>query len=378
MKKIIWILAILVIFISNLVSHSAAGSSPPLESSYNFPSVNANTKKQGIGAYIDKTGKILRYEENEIDTDDYYIPKYDNKTELYGFVNKKDKWVIKPQFDNVEPHAVLKKDSLISVSQYRKWGVINNKGKQIIPFEYNNYIKFYEGLASACIYENWGNNKCGYIDEKNNWIIKPQFDFALNFSEDYAVVLKDNKWGFIDKNGKIVIEPQFPNVLCLSQDPRGNWFPLCKQNSEFKEGLAPIYYDFDYEVKRKGAKTINNYTAVFPENFVKEPKKTVYGYISNGKFTVVNNPDDYKEKHIIEGIIIPKYKNGYTNKKGEIVIELGDVYSMGGFSEGLAPVCKYYGYCGYIDKTGNFVIKPQFMFADEFKNGETFVRIRNK
>ncbi len=53
-------------------------------------------------------------------------------------------------------------------------------------------------------------------------VIKPQFDWASNFSEGLASVRIDDKWGSIDKSGEIVIRPQFDSAL------------------EFSEGLASV------------------------------------------------------------------------------------------------------------------------------------------
>ena len=42
-------------------------------------------------------------------------------------------------------------------------------------------------------------SKYGYIDNKGNIIIKPQFDFALDFSEGLAAVKKIIKWVILIK-----------------------------------------------------------------------------------------------------------------------------------------------------------------------------------
>ena len=45
------------------------------------------------------------------------------------------------------------------------------------------------------------------------------------------------------------------------------------------------------------------------------------------------------------------------------------------FSEGLASVCTQRNECGYIDKTGKFIIKPAFVRADDFNDGLAVVKI---
>lgn len=48
-------------------------------------------------------------------------------------------------------------------------------------------------------------------------------------------------------------------------------------------------------------------------------------------------------------------------------------YSGGGFSEGLAAVCKD-GKCGYTNKKGKYVIKPQYTEGSDFTGGIAVVR----
>jgi hypothetical protein len=58
----------------------------------------------------------------------------------------------------------------------------------------------------------------------------------------------------------------------------------------------------------------------------------------------------------------------YIDKKGKVVLRLGsDVYSADAFSEGLAAVMT--SYWGYIDKSGEFAIKPQYDIAKGFSEG---------
>ena len=58
------------------------------------------------------------------------------------------------------------------------------------------------------------------------WVINPQFDWDISFSEGLASVrigdVYTGKYGFMDKTGKMVIDPQFDSA-----------YP-------FSEGLAPV------------------------------------------------------------------------------------------------------------------------------------------
>ena len=51
--------------------------------------------------------------------------------------------------------------------------------------------------------------KVGFIDNRGEMVVTPQYDQAGVFSEGMAAVLVNNKWGFINAEGEMVIEPQF-------------------------------------------------------------------------------------------------------------------------------------------------------------------------
>lgn len=77
-----------------------------------------------------------------------------------------------------------------------KWGFINNKAEQVIPFEYDNAGDFNEGLAAVCKNEEWG-----YIDKENSIVIPLKFEWADSFEEGFARVLYAGTFYIIDKEG---------------------------------------------------------------------------------------------------------------------------------------------------------------------------------
>lgn len=88
-----------------------------------------------------------------------------------------------------------------------KWGIMNNKGKYILPVEYDNsgfrsqeYV-FSDGLA---LIEKEG--LYGFCDTKGKIVIAPQYQSALHCTEGLIPVKRDGMWGFIDKNGRDAID----------------------------------------------------------------------------------------------------------------------------------------------------------------------------
>lgn len=102
--------------------------------------------------------------------------------------------------------------------------------------------------------------KWGFVNLKREFVIKPIYDWACEFSEGYAHVRVGAEWGFIDKSGNWLIEPCFSNLCGFSEsfaayeDKSGLWGyiklrdgalhkeidPRFKVAGEFKNGLAPV------------------------------------------------------------------------------------------------------------------------------------------
>lgn len=70
-------------------------------------------------------------------------------------------------------------------------------------------------------------------------------------------------------------------------------------------------------------------------------------------------------------------KYGYIDKSGEFIIKPQFDIASKNFIEGLASV-QSNGKYGYIDKSGNFKIKPQFDDARDFSEGFAIIKVNNK
>jgi hypothetical protein len=79
-------------------------------------------------------------------------------------------------------------------------GYVNGKKVRIEP-DFHYASDFSEGFAVVG-YE----GKYGYINDKGILVIPMEFDFAYNFSEGLARVKKGNKFGYINTQGKLVID----------------------------------------------------------------------------------------------------------------------------------------------------------------------------
>ena len=199
------------------------------------------------------------------------------------------------------------------------------------------------------------NGKYGYIDQAGKVVIKPQFDLAKSFSEGLARVKVGDKWGFIDLTGKVVIHPQFDS------DPNNQ-----ENNTrlDFHEGMAAVTLD-------KGSKW--GYIDQTGKMII-APKYGLADRFSEGMAKVYL---EFPVFIIRDGSPKPVLHSWYIDKKGSQLSFpiVGDT-----FSEGLAVAES--GKCesqkqGYIDRTGQVQIEPQFSIARSFHEALACVRPEN-
>jgi WG repeat protein len=267
-----------------------------------------------------------------------------------------------------------------------KRGYIDRNGRIVIQPQFEGASDFSEGLAVISTSKN--GYKEGYINETGSIVIRPEFDRATDFSEGLAAVgfgefqlhgVGDHLWGFIDKSGSLVISPQFHDAAAFSEglcvvgnregkkgyiDEKGRLVTPYKYTlaSGFSEGLACVnlgdHFGF---IDKTGSMVI-------------EPKFTSPGGFKEGlALTRIGG----KTIDPRPGAIIGEPLGGrlvYIDKSGKTIIELDEgIDQARRFSDGLAPVevlkNDNYLYWGYIDRTGKFVIEPQFGDAGRFSEG---------
>lgn len=170
---------------------------------------------------------------------------------LYGFVNKKGRWVIEPQFNYVGNkfdkfgYCIAKKGDL--------YGFINPRGKWVLNPVFDSLGKGF-GLHQCCsasINKQWG-----VIDRKGEWSVQPRFEMlGIEFDEQgYCPAAQANKWGFINKAGNWILEPQFDSMRCEATGARISRFN--------KEDTCIVQIgNQSYRINRKG-QIVNKITKV--------------------------------------------------------------------------------------------------------------------
>ena len=235
------------------------------------------------------------------------------------------------------------------------------------------------------------NNKWGYINGKGEWVIKPQFylnDPKLGgesisfFAEGLARVKGANGlFGFINAKGDFVIPPQYKRATSFHEG-----VALCVRENESIEGINPdgaTRFKLDQGISKvscffEGLAAIRRENINRFDSIVDLLYKT-QGYIDlSGKIVIPCN--FYSGDVFHEGFTSVIYNDSRDSLVFNLINHKGDLITKSGFtktrefSEGLAGV-KVGDKWGFIDTTGNFVIKPQFDEVGYFHEGRAYFLI---
>ncbi|HQP50265.1 MAG TPA: WG repeat-containing protein [Spirochaetota bacterium] len=248
------------------------------------------------------------------------------------------------------------------------------------------------------------NNKCGYINNKGEILINPQFDVCNNFYGNRAVISIGSVMGIIDNDGKIVITPKywvmsgyhkyytkfdysrytrmmyypaefsdFRNSHLLAGEPKGVRGKLAQDAYFYGISLNGITREIGY---------ISDYFG-YSNGYYLVRRRSLYYFMGvHGK--------DYKLKKeydittgfedaikFSEGLAAVRFEGkwGFVDaSKGDAVFIINPQFEKAySFSDGLAAV-KVGGKWGYVDNSGQFIINPQFDEAFAFNEGVARVK----
>ena len=155
----------------------------------------------------------------------------------WGFVDKKGKTVINPQFKDVN---YFNNGKCAVQNDEGKWGYIDKEGKIIINNQFDYAYDFIGDYASVRLDE-----KVGVIDEDGKYIINPQFNSIFSDGEIF-IVNQDDKMGWCDKEGKFVINPQFEHAFFFHENKFASFQSDDKYGYIDKEGKIIINPQFDF------------------------------------------------------------------------------------------------------------------------------------
>jgi len=303
----------------------------------------------------------------------------------FGYIDLHGKFVIPPRFTAAGTFS----QGLAPVSVGSKCGYIDKSGKIVIDCRFDQATSFSENLAAVRMNDKWG-----FIDKSAKQVIPCKFAVAAPFSDGLSLVQLDGKFAFVDRSGKLIGNQFFDDLgpfkegLAVAKnehlygfiDKTGAWIIPAQFQSAgpFINGLAAAWKDHKSCFVDKSGKI--SYTMPTDESRSDELIKTVAGRNSgfyNHKGELVVHFD--QSSAFSEGLVYIKDGNqcGFIDKKGKFVIPLRQGELGTYCKDGLVRFEKD-GKWGYLDRTGEIAIAPQFEQATDFSHGLGVVTVDGK
>ena len=277
----------------------------------------------------------------------------------FGYIDETGSLVIDAQYKDARDFTT---SGVAWVLLKGGWALIDVDGNVIKETRATNVMGFSYGLSGAFENELWG-----YVNTAGEWVIKPQYERAKMFSGGMARVQKNEVWSYVNTKGE-----EFTSMRQLKLD-------------DFSEGLALV---FDVLKDQYGYMNKKGEWAIEPQ--FKKAKPFVNGHAKAndgfGNWGLINKEGNWVVKP--NYLMVNNFSNGmamvldgktwfYVNEKGE-KIEVDGQDKIYEFKDGLGMVKNFVGLVGFVDKTGAWVIKPQFRKAKKFKRGYALALGSNK
>ncbi|MDQ3393275.1 MAG: WG repeat-containing protein [Bacteroidota bacterium] len=358
-----------------------------------FPA-DSNTYKIKLGekmAIVDAKDNFLMPAVNLVGVFENKIAIFIKKNK-YGVVDHRGKVIIKPEYDSVritdtfilgmkrtihEKWSVFnhqgdsltertyqevksEKPGLLGVKRNDSWGFINEKGKEIIPNQYDSVENFQGQVTKATFL-----GSEGVINNQGEWLANPWHEFVQPVSENIFYFRSGKKTGLLGPGNKQIYTTE------------NAFFPInsgfIEKNAENKLGL----------VNKKGIVILK----VEYDEISHLQGDSIYIFKKDGKFGIVTTEGKIKvglnsrfqELHPLKdnylGVKI-NHKYGFVDINGDLRIS-NQYDAIGYYQEGLAPI-KLRGNWGYIDKIERIIIQPAFDHAYNFSDGLAIVMKNNK
>lgn len=259
----------------------------------------------------------------------------------------------------------MKKNSFLLILLYFLFLPLNLKSQELVSFNEDTL---------------WG-----YKDKMNNVVIKPQYQFARKFINNYAVVFKNDSAGIIDKQNNIVIPFKYNNLEHLGDD-RFMFGYRTKYFGEYDMGIInknlkiiiPAKF-YNIEKNKNFYKVTKNIDTILQKNESGDLRsvKSLYGLFNVDGREII--PCNYDQLIFLNDNLIVLEKDNLQalfNYKGEALTDF--IYTVfGDFHDGLAKARKGNKY-GFINEVGKIIIPIKYDYCNEFNNGLSIVTLNKK
>ncbi|WP_312824059.1 WG repeat-containing protein [Epilithonimonas sp.] len=262
--------------------------------------------------------KDINYIEKDKETGWFRVHNKQNK---WGFIDKDSSIVIPFEYDFVNPFE----NHLAYAKQGSKEFFITYKNLKL-EGDFDAVSVFSEGLAPIK-----KNRKWGFINEKGKIVIPIQYDVVDCFRPSgLCAVSKNGKSGFIDKSGKEIIPIIYPEVNQQMLDKnvivknKGKWAFFDNQGKQlsdfiYNEVFRTDHYDFSKDIFTRDESTYfeNGAVLVLKDNHYEFLNEKIEPAFPNNKFDSATVFDAFKN-----AIVKRNGKYGMIKPNGEFKVQL--------------------------------------------------------
>ncbi|KOS07601.1 hypothetical protein AM493_17315 [Flavobacterium akiainvivens] len=247
----------------------------------------------------------------------------------YRYYNGRFREIELPAYDYATPVG----NNLLAVKKGFKWGLADYKGRLQAPLEYERPDSFFGYNYDEQLIADKGYNETGVIDKKGRVVIPCMYDniipigtlflpsrqeYELPPAERAYVVSKDGLSGIFDTKGKQLLDIAYEEIQVM--DKRG-YYAVLKNglwgivNNRFETAAQPRFTDIIDEYPGEGLVLVNSYSG-----------KALVDY--NGNEEMPFRYELRENIRINEAITyITKYRGAGLNFKGMFVVDIsGGVY----------------------------------------------------
>ena len=259
---------------------------------------------------------------------------------LWGYKDKKGKIRIEAKYDN----ASIFIEGLAAVTLNRdKFAFINKSGDIVISIRHYRQYDLMDDLVSAVFL----NGKWGRLDNTGKIVVPFKYDQLeyTYFMESLARVMVSGKMGMIDKTGKEIIPVKYDSVgiwdegLSVEENfekfPDNNFYPshapYHDHDGHFSEGLTPVRANrksgFVDKIGKEVIPLMFDDTGCFSEGLAPVKLNGKWGFINQKGEVVIplkyGFADEFQGEYAVVVSLQGEEGFGFINKDGKIVVPLG-------------------------------------------------------
>lgn len=305
---------------------------------FNF--MNAQNKIVGVFNPVSETF--------ETDNKTYWIDFFENevariyKDGYVGLIDTTGTILCEPKYDEI----FISEKGVYKVSMNNKYGLLSNKGKELISPSLIEISEFNLGLATySQLEKKYGNTRFGIVKSDGTFLTKAEYSLLAPREGFGYLFVKDNQIGLIDYQGEETLvynendinQAIIDNVIRIDQgiinkpencSPKGSYHEeLLKFQEELTITFKKIGDCYKYGFMNKNFKTVITPKYDWVEGFKNEyaivSNKDKWGVIDiNGNQIITSKYTSIKQVDKDRFVVCFNNKYGVINSKNQIVIPI--------------------------------------------------------